>query len=327
VIGNIVVGEAAKNLNILEVYMRRWLSLFLTIILYGYISNAWASGVTSIKGTLLMLNNKTPQVYIPVQALHHGKVTATTLSDGNGRYQFTHLSPGSYQLRCQVLDGYIYYRATSDGLPIIRYESQAAKAATLAVESGKTLDNIDFRFPAFKKGTWKHYDTLNGLAYNVVSDIHCDPDGIMWFATEGGGVSRYDGNSFSTFTTKDGLAHNDVFTVYCATDGVIWFGTGGGVSCYDGKNFRNFTVEDGLVGNIVRDIYRDSDGTMWFATKGGVSRYDGKSFLNFTTKDGLAHNNVFAVYCATDGVLWFGTEGGVSRYDGRSFQISPPKTD
>ena len=64
---------------------------------------------TRIEGTLLMLDDTTPHVAVPVQAIRDGKVVATTLSDGSGKYQFTNLKPGQYQLRCQVLGGYIYY--------------------------------------------------------------------------------------------------------------------------------------------------------------------------------------------------------------------------
>jgi len=173
--------------------------------------------------------------------------------------------------------------------------------------------------------------TKDGLAYNSVSASYRTPDGVMWFGTEGGGVSRYDGRGvtmgdfphFVSFTTKDGLAHNWVRAIHRDPDGVMWFGTyGGGVSRYDGEEFVNFTTKDGLVSNRVEAIYGDTDGVMWFGTMGGVSRYDGKEFVNFTKKDGLAHNNVGVIHRDPDGVMWFGTGypgGGVSRYDGKEF--------
>ena len=63
----------------------------------------------SIEGTLLMLDDATPHVAVPVQAIRDGKVMATTLSDEHGDYQFISLKPGAYQVRCQVLGGYVYY--------------------------------------------------------------------------------------------------------------------------------------------------------------------------------------------------------------------------
>ena len=61
----------------------------------------------SIEGTLLMLDDTTPHVVVPVQAIRDGEVVATMLSDLTGKYSFADLEPGSYQLRCHVLEGYV----------------------------------------------------------------------------------------------------------------------------------------------------------------------------------------------------------------------------
>ncbi len=264
----------------------------------------------SIEGTLLMLDDKTPHTAVVVQAIRSGKVIATALSDEDGKYKLVNLRSGRYQVRCYTLDGYVYYTGAG-----------ARRAVTLRVERGRTIRNIDFRFAPFKKGTWKNYDTLDGLAHNAVRKICRDLDGRMWFGTEGGGVSCYDGKEFINFSTQDGLAGNCVWDIYCDPDGVMWFGiNGGGVSRYDGKKFVNFTTNDGLVSDNVHAICRDPDGITWFgAWDGGLSRYDGKEFVNFTVKDGLIDGNVVSICGASDGVMWLGTTGGVSRYDGKKF--------
>jgi len=276
----------------------------------------------SIEGILLMLDDKTPHVAVPVQAIRDGKVIDGILSDEDGKYRFINLKPGVYQVRCQIRDGYVYYGQVREAIPRIG-EGKEQKSKTqfgkrLQVSKEKALLDIDFRFPPFKKGTWKTYTYLDGLANNLVHDIYSDADGVMWFGTRGG-VSRYDGEKFTNFTIEDGLAHNEVFAIYGHLDGMLWFGTRGGVSRYDGKKFVNFTIEDGLAHNEVFAIYGHLDGMLWFGTGGGVSRYDGEKFTNFTTEDGLAANTVFSIYRTPDGVIWFGTGVGVSRYDGNQF--------
>ena len=315
---------------------------------------------SSIQGTLLMLDDANPHVAVPVQAIRDGEVIVTALSDEGGRYQLLDLKPGRYQIRCQVLGGYVYYEKSGNGRKW-RYEQMRERGRekagnqvghrksslphpgavspakhtslgdTLTIKPRKILENIDFRFAPFKKGMWKTYTYLDGLASNDVRAIYCDSDGVMWFGTEGG-VSRYDGKEFATFTTNDGLPHNEVWAICGAPDGVLWLGTKGGISRYDGKKFTNFTTEDGLANNYVTAIHADPDGTIWFGTGGlgvagsGISRYDGKKFVNFTMKDGLAHNTVSSIYRAPDGMVWFGTfGGGVSRYDGSEFQNFTPK--
>ena len=285
----------------------------------------------SISGRLLMLNEMTPHVAVPVQVviphrnnlLGYSQVIATTKSDDRGKYQFINLKLGRYQVRCQILDGYVYYSSSTNdnGMPSSSQTAIGEEVGEiLHVEKDKTLSGIDFRFAPFKKGTWKNYTSLDGLAHNVVIAIYGVPDGLLWFGTEYG-VSRYDGKEFVTFTAEDGLAGNIVYAIHHAPDDTMWFGTwDGGVSCYDGKEFVTFTTEDGLANNRVVAINNTLDGVMWFGTWGdGVSRYDGKKFVTFTAKDGLASNWIHDIYCAPDGVIWFATSGGVSRYDGKKF--------
>ena len=154
-----------------------------------------------------------------------------------------------------------------------------------------------------------------------MSSIFQDREGNLWFGTDGGGVSRYDGKGFTTFTTKDGLANNDVKSIFQDREGLFWFGTQGGVSRYDDETFAAFTAEDGLGHRVVLSILEDRKGDLWFGTQwGGVTRYDGKTFSTFTTRDGLGHDQVRTIFEDRDGNLWFGTrEGGVTRYDGKTF--------
>ena len=317
----------------------------------------------SIEGTILMLDDTTPHVAMPVQAVIPGKddalerPVALTLSDERGKYKLTNLKPGQYQIRCQVLGGYVYYGSSSISEVTGTHRDGNARASQskiaggpLEVLPGAALSNIDFRIAPFKKGTWKNYTYfVDGLRNNVVLAIHRDHDGVMWFGTKGG-VSQYDGKEFLNLTTKDGLVNNSVNDIHSDSNGMLWFATEGGVSRYgfdgfdtqatqpkEGKKFKNFTTKDGLAHNSVNDIHSDPNGMLWFATEGGVSCYgfdgfdtqatqpkpqatqpkDGKEFKNFTTKDGLADNRVSSIYQTPDGVLWFGTKGGVSQYDVR----------
>jgi ligand-binding sensor domain-containing protein len=69
-----------------------------------------------------------------------------------------------------------------------------------------------------------------GLVHNAVLSIREDKNGTLWFATMGG-VSRYDGTGFKTFTTEQGLADNYVMNITEDENRNIWFGTiGGGIA-------------------------------------------------------------------------------------------------
>ncbi len=178
----------------------------------------------------------------------------------------------------------------------------------------------------------------------VIRSLLKDKNGNLWFGTYGGGVTKYDGKSFTHFTEKEGLTNNHVISILQDETGSLWFGTDfGGVSKYDGKNFTNFTEKEGLSNNRVSCILKDNKGNIWFGTDGGVCKYDGnrveainrgdkvsqetqqdlrringkpvKSFTHFTKNNGLCDNNVYSILQDNSGNLWFGTLSGVCKYD------------
>jgi ligand-binding sensor domain-containing protein/serine phosphatase RsbU (regulator of sigma subunit) len=170
-------------------------------------------------------------------------------------------------------------------------------------------------------GFFNTYTTDNGLALDGITSSIRDKSGNLWFTTAGGGVSRYDGKSFTGFTTSQGLANNSVWCLAEDQSGNIWFGTQTGISRYDGKSFTSYTTDQGLSNNIVRCVTVDRSGNIWFGTNGGgVSRFDGKSFTGFTTDQGLAYNFVYDIREDKSGKIWICTVGGgVSCYDGKAF--------
>lgn len=165
------------------------------------------------------------------------------------------------------------------------------------------------------------FTTDQGLALDGVNSVLLDRRGHLWFGTNGGGISRYDGNSFTNFNTSQGLVGNTIRSLWEDQNGTIWIGTLTGLSKFDGHSFYNYTLENGLPNDVIFGITEDQNGALWFATGGGgVLRFDGKEFTQFTTKDGLADDFVMAAGKDLDGNLYFGTNGaGMSRFDGNSF--------
>ena len=172
------------------------------------------------------------------------------------------------------------------------------------------------------RGHWRTYGVPDGLGGAIVRAIFQDSDGYLWLSTGGGGVSRFDGETFVAFTGQDVdlLEAKTVVAIYQDRDGHMWFGgSGGGAVRYDGQTFTTFTTEDGLVHDRINAIVQDLEGNLWFGTLGGVSRYDGQTWTSFTTEDGLADNLLYAIIQDREGYLWFATAGGASRYDGQTW--------
>jgi ligand-binding sensor domain-containing protein len=148
-----------------------------------------------------------------------------------------------------------------------------------------------------------------------------DKLGNMWFGTDGVGVRKYDGKTFTILTAKDGLAGNNVSCILADRAGNIWFGTQeAGLSRYDGHSFTTFTETDGLCYNFVWTLIEDKAENIWIGTAGGsCCRYDGKSFTSFSASDGLLNRHVQSIFQAKNGKLWLGTSGGLFRLEGNAF--------
>ncbi len=168
----------------------------------------------------------------------------------------------------------------------------------------------------------KYLDVNQGMKSSYISAIQNDNHGNLWFGTWGGGVSMYNGKTFTHYTENEGLNHNEISSILKDSHGNLWFGTeGGGVSMYNGETFTYFNEKVGLSNNYIRSILEDSRGNLWFGTLGGgVSRYNGETFTHFTQKEGLSNNIVLSILEDSNGNLWFGTwGGGVSMYNGETF--------
>jgi ligand-binding sensor domain-containing protein len=124
---------------------------------------------------------------------------------------------------------------------------------------------------------------------NYVLATVIDAHQNKWFGTWGGGLSRFDGKRWITYTTQDGLAGNVVNALAFDRRGVLWIGTDAGVSRLDPSTcsaaapgrkasctFTKFTTFDGLFHDAVYAVAIDSTGAKWFGTYGGVSRYKGE---------------------------------------------------
>ena len=206
------------------------------------------------------------------------------------------------------------------------------------------------------------YSLQEGLPQSQVQDIIQDDRGYLWVALFAGGVARFDGHTFKTFTVEDGLPDNTVTALYEDSSGTLWFGTQAGLARYDGTTVETFTVDDGLPQNHVHAITQQANGRLWFGTPDGVFTYDGSTFSSvaperieatyqqglaaqgntvwigstdhlyrhrdttltaFGTEDGLTARAALSVATGPDAGLWVGTEQGVFRRKGAQFDRVP----
>jgi len=166
----------------------------------------------------------------------------------------------------------------------------------------------------------QYLDVEHGMVSTFVWSMLEDQSGNIWFGGFGG-VSVFNGESFTRYTEKEGLSLNDVRSMLEDQSGNIWLGTaGGGLSVFNGEHFTQYTVNEGLSSNFVGAIAEDKHGNIWLGTSRGVSVFNGESFTHYTVNEGLSSNSVRAIAEDQSGNIWLGTwGGGVSVFNGESF--------
>ena len=174
--------------------------------------------------------------------------------------------------------------------------------------------------PGLMQNGWHVLSSTDGLPGLQIFDIAQDASGDMWFGIHGGGISRYDGETFHSFTREDGLLEAGTHALYIDRNDKLWIGNHEGVSRYDGETFTNFTSDNGLPKGTIHAITADASGKIWIGTGSGLSRYDGEKFEAFDATDGLVGKDVQTLFTDRGGNLWAGTVGGLNRFDGNKFK-------
>ena len=156
-----------------------------------------------------------------------------------------------------------------------------------------------------------HLDEKDGLPSGFIQGMDEDRDGNIWLGSWGGGVSKFDGKTFTNYSVQHGLVHTDVSSTNHSIDGYIWLGTWGGLSRFDGAHFVNFTTKHGLGDNMIYKVISDRLGNVFIATiLQGFSIYEGAGIEWFLAEDGFLEYQPSSLSCDYQGNVWYGTRGG-----------------
>ena len=163
-----------------------------------------------------------------------------------------------------------------------------------------------------------HYRLADGLPQMTVGDVVQGPRGYVWFATEGG-VARFDGSEFRTFSVADGLPSNWARSLSFDARGRLWVGTVGGLAVLDGERFRR------VGGEAIPSVTLVAvDGPRAWTTNGtgGVVVVERGRTRPLGAADGLPSDTVSAL-AAAGGTAWVATTRGLARITGGRVERVP----
>jgi ligand-binding sensor domain-containing protein len=152
----------------------------------------------------------------------------------------------------------------------------------------------------------------DGVAQSQVYSLLQDSRGYLWMGTRGGGLSRFDGMNFKTYTLNDGLINNYVFCIKEDEEHILWIGTNSGISRYNGIEFKNYQPASDSTQVWIQDIAIDKKGRKWLATNSGVMFLDKQQvFTNVTDLLKEKRTVVNAIHVDEDGNIWYGDGDGL----------------
>lgn len=180
------------------------------------------------------------------------------------------------------------------------------------------------------------------LNSNIVRKIVQDNNGIIWIATDHGGINMIDKkNNFkisyllNNEEDEKSLSQNSINSLYKDDLGMIWIGTyKKGILYYHDNIFRfqlyqhSHTKPQSLPFNDINAFAEDNKGNLWIGTNGGGLIYfdrQNETFKQYRnipgTLNSLSNNVVVSLLMDHENILWIGTYyGGLDSFDGKNFR-------
>ena len=118
-------------------------------------------------------------------------------------------------------------------------------------------------------------------ADGVITTLAADASGNVWVGTTAG-LSRFDGQQWTTFTQADGLADGAIYSLAVDDQGQVWAGSLRGILRFDGQRWTRYWFE-----GIGATIAIAPNGDVWCTGYGDflLARFDGQDWWTYDHDD------------------------------------------
>jgi len=190
----------------------------------------------------------------------------------------------------------------------------------------------------FDGNSWISYSSPD-LHWSGVNATAFDSNGDKWFASPLGGITHFNGTTFTPYDTSNGLLSQYVTALLIDDQDNKWVGTSSGMSVLDATNTtftqhtRMYIMPPPDTLNPVVDIAMDSHGRIWTAiyvgylAVGGVAMWDGNQWIDFDVSDGLVGPNIKGLTIDSQDNIWVATSTGVSKISAIPSAVSAIKNN
>jgi len=170
----------------------------------------------------------------------------------------------------------------------------------------------------------------NSIAGNFIKDIIEDENGVLWIASKGSGLIKYDpiSEKFSNFrhvaNNSNSLSNDNVNSILLGKNNILWIGTSDGLNKFNTENEEfmayhfNSTDSLSISANSVFDLVLDKEENLWIATRAGLDLLvksdqlkEKENFLHFKydsdNEKGISGGVLYCLALDKYENLWIGT--------------------
>jgi ligand-binding sensor domain-containing protein len=171
----------------------------------------------------------------------------------------------------------------------------------------------DFGLAVYNDISWTVYTTSNtsgGLTDNGIRCITFDNAGNTWLGTFNGGIVKFDGTNWSSYTTiNSGVPDNFVKSIAFDTAGVMWVCTPGGLTKYDWNTWQVWDINNTptLLSHHFTCVVIGANNMKYLGTlNGGMVYFDGDTTWEFYNHVNslLPDNTVLSIALDSSGTRW-----------------------
>ena len=178
---------------------------------------------------------------------------------------------------------------------------------------------------------FRKFSLEEGLPQTEVFSMIQDSKQNIWVGTNGGGLSRFNGKIFETYTTQDGLKSNQIWSLFEDSGGNIWIGGSNVITRYDGITFNNITEAPVPFLRTYQYFHEDPDGNLWVISTDEqfgfrLLRLEEEGLVSETNgPSGFNEGNSVPVnwQSSPDGVLYLSTLNGLYELHQKEIRYSP----
>jgi ligand-binding sensor domain-containing protein/signal transduction histidine kinase len=152
------------------------------------------------------------------------------------------------------------------------------------------------------------------LADNNVYTLMTSRDGALWIGMEGGGLVRYRGGVYRSYTAAEGLSDGFVRALLEDRDGKIWVGTDHGLFYVAGDRIERFDGRGTIPELEIHSLILDHRGKIW-AGGSRLLTIEGGVLREYPLGDEESRNQIKVLLETRDGTLWVGTVSGLYRIE------------